>query len=126
MSRSRDPWYDDEAGPLVRLYTVTRGRTEGAPYELDMLTLVITASIDIQPRRRTEPEYTRILQISRTAQSVAELAAQLDLPLSTTKILVGDLIDEGLLLFRSPDPAPESAAQNTQLLRAILKGIQAI
>lgn len=122
----RESWYDDEAGPLVRLYAVTRGRSGGARHPLDMLTLVVNAGVGVQPRR-PEPEYARILVLTRTAQSVAELAAQLNLPLTSTKILVGDLIDDGLLKHRSPEPAHETPARdNTQLLRAVLKGIQAI
>ncbi|MBH0777432.1 DUF742 domain-containing protein [Nocardia bovistercoris] len=125
MNDERESWYDDEAGPLVRLYAVTRGRSGGARHKLDMLTLVVNASVGMQPRR-PEPEYARILQMSHSAISVAEVSAALNLPLTSTKILIGDLIDDGLLKFRSPDPAPEAAARNTQLLRAVLKGIQAI
>ncbi|MEV0293439.1 DUF742 domain-containing protein [Nocardia sp. NPDC050710] len=125
MNDERESWYDEEAGPLVRLYAVTRGRSGSARPDLDMLTLVVNASVGVQPRR-PEPEYADILRLSRTSLSVAELAAQLNLPLTSTKILVGDLIDDGLLKFRSPDPAPAAGPGNTELLRAVLKGIQAI
>ncbi|MGN2641438.1 DUF742 domain-containing protein [Nocardia takedensis] len=125
MNDPRESWYDEDAGPLVRLYAVTRGRSGGARHKLDMLTLVVNAGVGVQPRR-PEPEYARILWLSRSALSVAELAAQLNLPLTSTKILVGDLIDDGLLKYRSPEPVQESPARNTQLLRAVLKGIQAI
>ena len=79
----QESWYDDEAGPLVRLYAVTRGRSGNARPELDMLTLVVNASAGVQPRR-PEPEYTEILRLSRTPLSVAEVAAQLNLPLTST------------------------------------------
>ena len=121
----RESWYDEEAGPLVRLYAVTHGRSETVRPELDMLTLVVNASAGVQPRR-PDPEYAQILRFARTALSVAEIAAQMNLPLTSTKILVGDLIDDGQLKYRSPDPTPEVTARNPELLRAVLRGIQAI
>ncbi|MFD6258796.1 DUF742 domain-containing protein, partial [Nocardia sp. NPDC060256] len=40
MTHPREPWFDEAAGPLVRPYAVTRGRTAGGGPELDMLTSV--------------------------------------------------------------------------------------
>lgn len=114
--------FDDEAGPLVRPYAVTRGRTVGAGHDLDMLTLVMAAPYP--PRlRRAEPEYADIVRLCRLPQSVAEISAVLALPLAVTKILVGDLIGEGQLDFRAPahtDADPGDPA----VLRAILDGIR--
>ncbi|WP_405179792.1 DUF742 domain-containing protein [Nocardia sp. NBC_01377] len=121
----RESWYDEDAGPLVRLYAVTHGRSDNARPELDMLTLVVNASTGVRSRR-PDPEYAEILRLSRTALSVAEVAAHLNLPLNSTKILVGDLIDDGQLKYRSPDPKPDAVSRNPELLRAVLRGIQAI
>ncbi|MET8650385.1 DUF742 domain-containing protein [Nocardia aurea] len=121
----RESWYDDDAGPVVRLYAITRGRSKNARPDVDMLTLVVNASAGMRPRR-SDPEYAEILRLSRTALSVAEVAAHLNLPLTATKILVGDLIDDGYLEHRSPDPAPEAAARNQSLLRAVMRGIEAL
>lgn len=124
MNDQRESWFDDEAGPLVRLYAVTRGRSDGRP-ELNMLTLVVYSGAAIL--RRTEPEYAEILRLSRTVQSIAELSAQMNLPLTTMKVLVGDLVDDGLLDHRAPEPAPETGPpRDVGMLRAVLRGIQAL
>ncbi|MET8651369.1 MULTISPECIES: DUF742 domain-containing protein [Nocardia] len=120
-----ESWYDEDAGPVVRLYAITHGRSASARPELDMLTLVVNVSAGVRPRR-SEPEYAEILRLSRTALSVAEIAAHLRLPLTATKILVGDLIDDGHLEYRSPDPAPTTGRRNQELLRAVFNAIQAI
>ena len=125
MNDERQSWYDEDAGPVVRLYAITHGRSRHARPELDILTLVVNVGVGMRPRR-PEPEYARILELGRTALSIAEIAAQMKLPLTATKILVGDLIDDGQLDYRSPDPAPEAAARNQDLLRAVFRGIQAL
>jgi hypothetical protein len=119
-----DDWYDEEAGPLVRPYAVTRGRTVGAGHNLDMLTVV--AAAQPAPRlRRSEPEYRDILRLCQLPISVAEVSATLHLPLAVTKILVGDLINEGNLIFRAP-VQHHTGLNDVRLLRAVLDGIRRI
>ncbi|WP_019927348.1 DUF742 domain-containing protein [Nocardia sp. BMG111209] len=122
MTHFGEPWYDDEAGPLVRPYAVTRGRTLGSGRELDMLTVVLTKRTG-PPLRRPEPEYPEILRLCRGPLSVAEVSAMLRLPLAVTKILVGDLIGDGHLDFRPPARTGAGPADLTTL-RAVLDGIR--
>ncbi|WP_433654031.1 DUF742 domain-containing protein [Nocardia sp. CA-128927] len=122
MTHPREPWFDEAAGPLVRPYAVTRGRTTGGGPELDMLTSVVTDE-SASPSRRMEPEYADILRLCRVSQSVAEVSAQLRLPLAVTKILVGDLIGDGQLIFRAPVPT-EAGPEDLNILRAVLDGIR--
>jgi hypothetical protein len=122
MTQHGQSWYDDAAGPLVRPYAVTRGRTIGAGHELDMLTLVVTA--DRAPAmRRAEPEYAEIIELCRKPMSVAEVSALLKLRLAVAKILVGDLISEGHLIFRAPTRTDAGPGDLT-VLRAVLAGIR--
>ncbi|MCX4095563.1 DUF742 domain-containing protein [Nocardia sp. alder85J] len=123
--RADDPWspgYEDDPGPLVRPFAVTRGRTAAGPRDLDILTRVSAAGV------RTggdalEREYREILRLcDHTTLSIAEIAAHLHLFVAAAKVLVADLIDGGYLIFRAP-PTPESAADPT-LLRAVLEGIR--
>ncbi|MFC6012274.1 DUF742 domain-containing protein [Nocardia lasii] len=122
MTRLGDPWFDDAAGPLVRPYAVTRGRTMGAAHDLDMLTVVVAVH-PAPTLRRPEPEYRMIAQLCKRPQSVAEVSAVLKLPLAVTKILVGDLIAEGHLIFRAPVTA-DAGAGDLNVLRAVLDGIR--
>ncbi|MQY32056.1 DUF742 domain-containing protein [Nocardia aurantia] len=121
MKHDDTSWFDEDA-PLLRSYAVTRGRTVGAGHELDILTLVVIA--DHPPRLRyTEPEYTDILNLCRTPQSVAEVSAHLKLPLAVSKILVADLIGDGYLDSRAPIQT-DVGPNDVNLLRAVLDGIR--
>lgn len=124
MTHRREPWFDEDAGPLVRPYAVTRGRTSGARQDLDMITLVVAAGWDPHLERMGQ-EYPRIVERCAAPTSVAEVSAYLALPLAVTKILIGDLIEQGYLLFRSP-PAPKASdhAPDLQLLQAVLDGVR--
>ncbi|WP_040790687.1 DUF742 domain-containing protein [Nocardia paucivorans] len=124
MTRNGEQWIDDAAGPLVRPYALTRGRTMGAAHDLDMLTVVATAR-PAPVLRRVEPEYAEIIRLCADSQSVAEVAAALKLPLAVTKILVGDLIGDGHLIFRAPTQS-ESGPGDLNVLRAVLDGIRKI
>lgn len=44
MTHPGGQWFDEDAGPLVRPYAVTRGRVMGAGHDLDMLTIVVTTT----------------------------------------------------------------------------------
>ncbi|GAB4588333.1 DUF742 domain-containing protein [Nocardia sp. IFM 10818] len=123
MNDSQDSWYDEDAGPVVRLYAVTRGRSGTRRTDVDMVTRVVASSLG--RLRRHEPEYAAIVELTRSPLSVAEIAARLRLPITATKILVGDLIGDGVLDFRAPAAGPD-AADDLAVLRAVLKGIQAL
>ncbi|HVV08235.1 DUF742 domain-containing protein [Amycolatopsis sp.] len=123
MTHRREPWFDEAAGPLVRPYAVTRGRTRDGRHDLDMITLVVA----VRPESdawRLESEHAEIVRICQSAMSVAEVSAKLHLPLAVTKILIGDLINEGHLIFRSPPSPSRTAAPDIKLLQAVLNGIR--
>ncbi|MFI6865727.1 DUF742 domain-containing protein [Nocardia sp. NPDC050406] len=122
MPRPGDQWFDEAAGPLVRPYARTGGRTMGAAHDLDMLT-VVHSRYGAPPLRRVEPEYAEIVRLCQLPLSVAEVSASLRLPLAVTKILVGDLISDGNLNFRAP-VSPETAPGDLNVLRAVLDGIR--
>lgn len=119
MSDRRESWYDDKAGPMVRPYAVTRGRTRSNRPGLDMITLVVAVHPDNGVLDR---EYADILRLCQRPLSVAEISAQLDLALAVVKILIGDLIEQGYLLFRAPPTAVDPP--NLEILQAVLDGIR--
>ncbi|MGW4325009.1 DUF742 domain-containing protein [Nocardia sp. NPDC004573] len=124
MSDQHDSWYEEDAGPLVRLFAITRGRGRAVRRELELITLVVDAAPGTA-LRRTEPEYAAIIELCRTPQSVAEVSARLRLPLTMTKVLIGDLLDDGRLIIRSAQP-PTGPESDLGLLRAVLDGIRAL
>jgi hypothetical protein len=113
MSRG-ETWFDDAAGPLVRPYAVTRGRTRaGLRSDLQMITPVtpvLTATLD--------PEHVQILTLCQRPTSVAEISAEVHLPLSVVKILLGDLIERHLVSFRS------AVRPDLKVLQAVIHGIR--
>jgi Protein of unknown function (DUF742) len=113
-------WLDDDAGPLVRPYTVSAGRTRPT-VELDLLSLVIATG---KPTAGMDPEHLRVLDLCRAPVSVAEVSAHMRLPVVVTKVLLADLVQCEAMATRAPRPA--SAATDRVLLEKLLDGLQRI
>lgn len=93
-------WFDDAAGPLVRPYALTRGRTKAARYDLDLVTLVVSLSPEVHDKL-VEPEYATVLWLCQHPLSVAEVAAKIDLPLCVVKVMLADLIELNYVIYRT-------------------------
>jgi hypothetical protein len=119
MNDGRESWYDDKAGPMVRPYAVTRGRTRSNRPDLNMITLVIARYSDTGG---LDYEYAEVLRLCNQPLSVAEIGAKLNMPLAVAKILIGDLIEQGYLLFQAPPTAVDEP--NMDILQAVLDGIR--
>jgi hypothetical protein len=115
-----DDWYEDDGpGGLVRPYTMTGGRTRSRTTDLEMITLVAALGPISRSQAHTlDPESLQILTLTQHPTSVAEIAANLRLPLSVTKILLGDLIDGQMVTFRS------AVTPDIQVLQAVINGIR--
>jgi uncharacterized protein DUF742 len=121
MMPGGESWFDEEAGPLVRPYALTRGRTRTGRHDLNMITMVVTVRPDAEAAFLVEPEYTQILRMCQTPLSVAEISAKLNLPMAVVKVLLSDLIEQDLVVFRSPPPR---TSPDRKLLQAVLDGIR--
>ncbi|GAB7035010.1 DUF742 domain-containing protein [Streptomyces sp. NPDC021749] len=121
-------WFDDEAGPVVRPYAMTRGRTRtAAEGRLDLIAQVIAESraAETVEDQTLSPEHVEIVERCRDAPlSVAELAAELDLPVGVVRVLIGDLLDDGLVRVSRPVPPAELPAE--QVLREVIDGLRAL
>ncbi|GIG86035.1 DUF742 domain-containing protein [Plantactinospora endophytica] len=120
--RHDDAWYDQDAGPVVRPYAMTRGRTQPIRGQFDLISLVVTRW-PVPPRAELTPEQSDILASCRRPLSVAEIAAALDLPVGTVRVLLGDLLDAGLIDTHEP---PVLDAPSEDLLEAVLAGLRAL
>lgn len=118
MGERRRRWFDDAAGPVVRPYAVTRGRTRSQGQQLDLVAVVVGAAPSKMDRRWLEPEHLRLLSRCRQPITVADLASDLDLPLGVVRVLIGDLRDKGLA--RVSTPAPSEFARDEAVLRMVL------
>jgi len=110
---------DDELGPLVRPYAVTRGRTRTGRPELQVITLVMTSRpLEQIPRAGLDDEHVQILRWCQRPLSIVEVSSHLHLPISVVKILVGDLIARDLLISRS------AVNPDIKVLQAVINGIR--
>ncbi|MCD0483115.1 DUF742 domain-containing protein [Streptacidiphilus sp. ASG 303] len=115
-------WFEEEAGPLVRPYTFTRGRTRPArEHELELMSVVTPvpgAAAPVLDHARS----SLLRLLGGTPRPVAELAADADLPLGVVRVLLGDLLDAGLV--RVAPPPPRTGRPDAALLREVVEGLR--
>ncbi|WP_406111659.1 DUF742 domain-containing protein [Kitasatospora purpeofusca] len=125
-----DRWFDDEAGPVVRLYSMTRGRARPVEDGLfDLISLIVAkdpAPVAAAVRAHVlDPEHQTILAWCRREPiSVAELGSYTDLPVSVVRVLLGDLYDAELISVTRPVPLAE--LPDERLLRDVINGLRAL
>ena len=123
--RSDDNWMDWDAGPVARPYTVTGGRTRprGERY-FDLIDVVARSSTPADAFMAGGPERTRILDLCRNPVTVADLASAVGLPVGVVRVLLADLVHEGLI--RVARPATRGPVTDRHLLRQVLDGLNAL
>ncbi|GAA1948300.1 DUF742 domain-containing protein [Kitasatospora viridis] len=125
-----DQWFDDEAGPVVRLFSMTRGRTRPAGDEFfDLISMVSARApqeVDpVEPAPPLDPEHHALLDLCADAPlSVAELGSFTDLPVSVVRVLLGDLHDAALIDVTRPVAPAE--LPDERLLRDVINGLRAL
>ncbi|MEV7771134.1 DUF742 domain-containing protein [Kitasatospora sp. NPDC086791] len=115
---------------MVRPYAMTRGRTGAGERKLDLIAVVVCDLPDpaLAPDASDPPvgpEQARILALCRgTPLSVAELAAELDLPVGVVRVLLGDLLAAGLI--RVNRPVPPALLSDERILQEVVHGLRAL
>ncbi len=110
------PLLDGEAGPVVRPYSVTYGRTRPRS-ALDLTTMLLATG---RTPRHMEPEHAQALRLCRAATSVAEVAANLQQPVVVAKVLVSDLIAWEALITG----VPTVDTPDLQTMKDLLDGLR--
>jgi len=125
MSAPRDRWLDREAGPIVRPYAFTKGRTAPASGSYVGLIDVVTAVADPQlpADTRLSREHRRLLSHCRQPVTAVDLASDIDLPVGVVRVLLSDLSQCGALRVAAP---PGGQVTNDRLLRDVLDGLQTL
>jgi hypothetical protein len=103
---------------------MTGGRTRPAHTDLEIEALVSTTSLGERSPKLTV-EQRAIAALCRDILSIAEISARLDLPLGVTRVLVGDMADEGLVMLHRPTQAAADRP-DLALLERVLYGLRAI
>ncbi|AGS68004.1 DUF742 domain-containing protein [Streptomyces collinus] len=122
-------WYDGEAGPLVRPYAMTGGRTQPGPtgvrFDLIALVTLDPAAPAADDDTALGPEHLALIELCRTeTQSVAELAADADLPVGVVRVLLGDLLELGRVTISRP--VPPAHLPDERILREVIEGLRAL
>lgn len=122
-----DRWLDRQAGPVVRPYALTGGRTAPAgDTVLDLITVVVASGHrPVTPRPPGfGPEHRRLLRLCRDPVTVADLAADVDLALGVVRILLSDLILEKLVVVQPHTATRPQTSYN--LLQEVLDGLRSL
>jgi DNA-directed RNA polymerase specialized sigma24 family protein len=117
-------WLDEDAGPVVRPYTMTGGRARPITGGLSLLTYVEALYAPEADLLHLQPEHRTILQMTRRALSVAEVAARLDLPVGVVRVLIGDLLQASLVSTFDSDSTVNPPDEN--ILQAVIDGLRAL
>jgi Protein of unknown function (DUF742) len=121
-----DKWRGRDSGPVVRPYAVTGGRTEPADGEvLDLIAVVVATGRPAAPDvGRPSPEHQRILALCAQQVTVADLAADMALPVGVVRVLIADLTLQGAVTVVRQRPTDRRSEKN--VLQEILDGLRAL
>jgi hypothetical protein len=119
---------EEPTGALVRPYAVTRGRTRPS------LDIALEALIETTVRGRAmlardnsahgrEQQFIAALCDGRL-QSLAEVAARMQLPLGVARVLVADMASEGMVAVYEPTSFDTNDSVGTELLERVLSGLR--
>ncbi|ETK34661.1 hypothetical protein MPTA5024_18000 [Microbispora sp. ATCC PTA-5024] len=115
---------DEEAGPVVRPFALTGGRTRSSGEKLDLIAMVTATGASPAVGAGLGPEQRRILEITRHGASVADIASEVDLPLGVVRVLLGDLLDLGLVAVRAPGKVAPLPSE--RILKEVINGLRAL
>ena len=115
---------DDDAPParVVRPYTLTGGRT--AP----KVELPVEATLRRQgggPEEAADANLARILEVC-DKRSVAEVSALVHMPIGVTRVLLGDLIEQGHVRVQATLTADSSQDERRELIERTLRGLRTL
>ena len=105
---------------LIRSYTLTAGRT-AAKVELAMeATLRLQAGAEAPV---LSPSAAQVLEVC-DRRSVAEVSALTKMPIGVTRVLLGDLIEQGLVRIQATITDSTSTDERLELIDRTLRGLR--
>jgi hypothetical protein len=117
-------WLDQDAGPVVRPYTMTQGRVAPSGGDFDLVAFVVATEPDGPPGPHLQPEHHAIIAAAREPISLVELASTLDLSIAVVRVLLGDLRSAGLISLYEPPAATQP--HDVDVLKAVVNGLRAL
>lgn len=113
---------DDEAyrPRLIRSYTLTAGRTAAT------VDLALEATLRLQAGAEApvlSPSAAQVLEVC-DRRSVAEVSALTKMPIGVTRVLLGDLIEQGLVRIQATITDKTSTDERLELIERTLRGLR--
>jgi hypothetical protein len=105
---------------FIRPYTITAGRTEAAVH------LPLEATLRRRQRRGAPDLSTgarQVLEVCDT-RSVAEVSALVSLPIGVVRILLSDLLEQGLIQVQATITDRSSTDERIELIERTLRGLR--
>jgi hypothetical protein len=103
---------------------MTRGRTRPSSGDFDLIALIVATQSAPAGVSGLGPEHLAIVAMCARPQSVAEISAHLDLPVGIVRVLLGDLLDGGLILVREPRRTTQLPSE--PVLKAVISGLRSL
>lgn len=113
------------AASLVRPYALTAGRTSSAVY-LPLEAPVHTVSPTVPGAWPPSDARAKIVVLCAEGPSVAEISARLKLPLGVARVLVGDLVESGIVRVSATLDDDATADERRELIGRTLRGLRAL
>jgi hypothetical protein len=115
---------DGDFAALARPYSWTEGRTQPS------VELAVEARVRATPRGRRLPQRPTdamwtVTELCARPSSVAEIAAHLSVPLGVARVLVADLLEEGLVVVEATLSDDAGTDERRQLIERVLSGLRA-
>jgi Protein of unknown function (DUF742) len=123
MAPSGERWLDRDAGPVVRAYALTRGRSRPEGAAFDLMDVVNAPRQRASDLRRLTPEHKQLLALCQQPVVVADLASEVNLALGVVQILLSDLRLRGLVSVVRP---ASPVRQEESVLQSVLEGLRAL
>lgn len=100
------------------------GRTRPNKGSLELVALVTTTSHGRAAASSLDPEQRAIAALCLRLQSIVEISARLNIPVGVVRVLVGDMLDAGLVTVHRP--ARPTNRPDQALIEKVLDGLQAL
>ena len=109
----------------VRPYAMTGGRVRSST-ELPLETIMLATERGSDSTGDLTLERRRICTLCLEPIAIAEISAHLEIPLGVARVLVGDMVTEGLLDAHRTEVAGDGDRPDLRLLERVLDGLQAL
>ena len=110
---------------VVPVYAFTRKRTRHAGREFPIEAVVTAVKAARGTTTGLQVESRAIVMMCARPLSLAEVAAQLQVPIGVARVLVGDLVNAGYLAVHLPRPATTHGRPSQAVLGRLLDGLRA-